>query len=371
MNTNAIYFPGLNGLRAIASIAVVISHITLDLKEFNLDPHIFGTFDDGKPQGLSLAGYGVSIFFVLSGFLITYLLQVEKGKQSIDIKKFYFRRILRIWPLYYLYLVISVVVIICFGLGLNVQSFFLYFFYAANVPFIIGTGLPFLSHYWSLGVEEQFYLFWPWVNKKLNSVMAFSILAVLILLGTKILLHLITPHSLMESIIHVTRFHCMLIGAIAALLYKNRNPMFLYLVDNKITQSIAWFLLFLVAINKFHVASFVDNEIISIVAVCLIIGQINVKNRIINLDVSIMDVLGRISYGIYVIHPLLIFFSEPILKNLTVSDPVKYLLTYSIILSATIFLAHLSYTYFESYFLKYKVKFEVVKSSATKQVVKS
>lgn len=62
MKDKPIYFPGLNGLRAIASIAVVISHITLGLKEFNLDPFIFGALQDGKPKGLFLAGYGVSIF---------------------------------------------------------------------------------------------------------------------------------------------------------------------------------------------------------------------------------------------------------------------------------------------------------------------
>lgn len=62
----AIYFPGLNGLRAIAAISVVISHITLSLKEFGLNPAIFGSFKDGKPIGLLLAGYGVTIFFVLA-----------------------------------------------------------------------------------------------------------------------------------------------------------------------------------------------------------------------------------------------------------------------------------------------------------------
>ncbi|HWY12027.1 MAG TPA: acyltransferase family protein, partial [Bacteroidia bacterium] len=75
MSSKTIYLPGLNGLRAIAAIAVVISHTTLSLNKFNLDPNIFGSLQNGEPQGLLLAGNGVSIFFVLSGFLITYLLQ--------------------------------------------------------------------------------------------------------------------------------------------------------------------------------------------------------------------------------------------------------------------------------------------------------
>ncbi|MBK8300789.1 MAG: acyltransferase [Chitinophagaceae bacterium] len=186
MKSKVIYFPGLNGLRAIAAIAVVISHITLGLEEFDLDPHIFGTFPDGQPMGLSLAGYGVTIFFVLSGFLITYLLQVEKESQAINIKKFYFRRILRIWPLYYLYFFLSVSVAIIYGLGISKTSVVLYTFYAANIPFILGTALPFLSHYWSLGVEEQFYLFWPWVLKKIKHLEIFIISLIIILVGTKL-----------------------------------------------------------------------------------------------------------------------------------------------------------------------------------------
>lgn len=186
MRSKTIYFPGLNGLRAIAAIAVVVHHTTLGLKEFNLDPYIFGSLQDGNPRGISLAGYGVSIFFVLSGFLITYLLQAEKDVRPIDVKKFYLRRILRIWPLYYLYLIISVITIIIFGLSLDIKPLLFYLFYAANIPFIIGTTLPFISHYWSLGVEEQFYLFWPWVNKKINHyIIPVIVLLIIILVATK------------------------------------------------------------------------------------------------------------------------------------------------------------------------------------------
>ncbi len=88
MSKKAIYFPGLNGLRAISAIAVFFSHITTDLKEFNLNPNLFGTLPDGSPKGYALANYGVTIFFVLSGFLITYLLQAEKEIQTLMSKSF-------------------------------------------------------------------------------------------------------------------------------------------------------------------------------------------------------------------------------------------------------------------------------------------
>ena len=85
MKNKTLFLPGLNGLRAIASLAVVFTHTTLGLNAFNLNSHILGTGRGGVPQGYRLAEYGVTIFFVLSGFLITYLLQIEKEKQEIDV----------------------------------------------------------------------------------------------------------------------------------------------------------------------------------------------------------------------------------------------------------------------------------------------
>src|SRR5829696_2370093 len=177
MSSRIVYLPGLNALRAIAALAVVITHITFELGTFNLDPSIFGTFKNGLPRGLDLAGFGVSIFFAISGFLITFLLQNEKEVQPINIKNFYLRRILRIWPLYYLYLVIAVLTITILGYDLEIRSLLLYVFFAANIPYILNIPLKFLSHYWSIGVEEQFYLFWPWVNKKINRIIPFIVSA--------------------------------------------------------------------------------------------------------------------------------------------------------------------------------------------------
>ncbi len=101
------------------------------------------------------------------------------------------------------------------------------------------------------------------------------------------------------------------------------------------------------AINKFHIASIIDNEIIAIVGLCLIIGQINVKNRIFNLDNKICKFLGKISYGIYVIHPLVIFYLSKIMKNLVLPYNIKYLLTYISIMIITIILSSISFEYFE------------------------
>lgn len=366
MNDKAIYFPGLNGLRAISAIAVIVSHITLNLGIFNLNPYIFGSYIDGNPRGTDLAGQGVSIFFVLSGFLITYLLQVEKEVHQINIRKFYLRRIFRIWPLYYLYLILVIITIIIFEFDLNFKILFLYIFYAANIPYIIEKTLPFLAHYWSLGVEEQFYLFWPWVNKKINVIVWPILILIFVLLGSKIILHLFFPNSLLESVIHISRFHCMLMGALGATLYKNQNKLLLQLADNKLTQLICWVIIFFVAINKFHLASFIDTEIVSFVALLLIIGQIRINNRIINLETPILDFLGKISYGIYVIHPLIIFFVSKIMNQFTMDNLIKYILVYLSVITLTIILSYLSFSFFETYFLNIKKRFTVINSTSTK-----
>jgi len=367
MEKKTIYLPGLNGIRAIAAIAVVISHITLSFRDFGLDPYIFGSYDDGSIRTLDLAGYGVSMFFALSGFLITYLLFKEKEINSINIKKFYVRRILRIWPLYYAYLFLCLAIHFIFNVDFSLKSSLYYLFYSANIPFVIGGTLPFLAHFWSLAVEEQFYMFWPWINKlRIKQITIFSILGVILLIGTKTYLHIFRPDTILEQFIHVTRFHCMMIGALGAVVFYNKSSFILKIATNKTIQFISWGIMFLVMINGYHIASFIDNEILTVITVVIILGQIT-KTSPLSLENNYFDFLGKISYGIYVIHPLLIFLYSKILHSITAFDTLNYLIVYSMILGTTILLSHLSYKYFESKFLKLKEKkFSVIRSSGTK-----
>src|SRR5436190_23097005 len=99
-----VYFKGLNGIRAIAVMIVIVFHIDQFIGLFGLKT--FGFYETG------MAAYGVNLFFVLSGFLITYLLLMEKSKfEKIDLRKFYLRRIFRIWPIYYLLIIVTVILI--------------------------------------------------------------------------------------------------------------------------------------------------------------------------------------------------------------------------------------------------------------------
>jgi peptidoglycan/LPS O-acetylase OafA/YrhL len=367
MTKKTIYLPGLNGIRAIAAIAVVVSHIILNLENFGLFAHFLGTQENGNPQTWNLAGYGVTMFFTLSGFLITFLLCKEKEIEQIDIKKFYARRILRIWPLYYAYFLICIITYLIFQIEYEKTSILYYFFYSANIPFVIGGTLPFLAHFWSLGVEEQFYMFWPWLNKlKINQVLKSSIILTVLLIGTKTYLHIFNPNTTLESFIHVTRFHCMMIGGIVAIVYYLEYKIIIKILTNKMVQLLCWFIFFLVAINRFHIASFLDTEFFAVVTSIIIVGQVTRKG-IISLENKYLDFLGKISYGIYVVHPLLIFLFSKILKDITSFDSLNYLIVFGSIIGSTIIISYLSYRYFESKFLIIKSKkYSVVKSSASK-----
>lgn len=369
--TKPIYFPGLNGLRALAALSVVVFHLTRDFENFNLSPYLFGTHADGTPRGFAMAGFGVTIFFSLSGFLITYLLLAEKKQQEISIPNFYVRRILRIWPLYYLYLIAAIIVIVYFGMRFSGGVLLCYIFFGANFPFILEniphvaeTTLPFLRHYWSLGVEEQYYLFWPWVVKKIKTRLdVFVIGFITVFIVLKCFFHFFFMHSIVAASFNVIRFDCMLIGSLGAIYYFNQQPLFMKFFTSKITQVGAWLIVVLLLLNVFHIASIIDHELVSVVTVMLVIGQITIKNRLVNLDLKICDFLGKISYGMYVIHPLIIFFSGKLFKPLQLPNVIKYIAVYSFVMGLTILLAWLSYEYFEKRFLKMKMKFTTVASS--------
>ena len=364
INAASIYFSGLNGLRTIAALAVVFSHITLQLGAFGLNANLFGTTADGKVKGYLLASYGVTIFFVLSGFLITYLLLVEKAKNPIDIKKFYYRRVLRIWPLYYFYFVLCLVTIAAFSFEADVKSIFLTVFMSANLAAIFNISLPFLSHYWSLAVEEQFYLFWPWLLKYVQKHLVAVLVSLIIIQNLlRIYLGYFYFGSIAFNFSMINRFDCMMIGGLGAYFYFKKWKSYLQIIDNKISQTIALVFIFLLLINKYHINAVVDNFVICIVSLTLIIGQINKTNRVLSLENPIFNFLGKISFGIYIYHPLIIFLFSKCIGALKLNDPIKYVFVYFSIFGITILWSYLSFTYFESYFIRLKHKFTVVASS--------
>ncbi len=350
-----VHLNGLNGIRAIAALAVVISHIRLQMDWFG---------------GVSLSTYllahhGVTMFFSLSGFLITYLLLLEKERGEINIKNFYVRRIFRIWPLYYLYLILAIVTVYLYLPEEFPGPIIFYILMGANLPYIMGNAIPLLIHYWSLGVEEQFYLFWPWLVKKSINIKKSLFIFLLIFIATKILVRLFLYDDApwVYKALHLTRFDCMAIGAFCAVLFYEKNKLFLKCSQHKLTQLFSWSVIGLIAVNFYSIPFFAHN-ITALVTGFIIISQITDKNKIVNLNQLWIDKLGKISYGIYIIHPLVIFYLAAIISQLELSDFLRQIIAFTSVIGTTIILSYLSYYYFETPFLRKKERFSVIKTKA-------
>ena len=359
MSNTSIHLLGLNGLRAIAALSVLWRHCMQST---------FGNW--GIPEyHFPFLSDGVTMFFVISGFLITYLL-LEEQKQvgRISIPKFYMRRILRIWPIYYGYLAIVIVTLALFGrLPEIINSTLLYYvFFAANIPFALHIGLWPIVHYWSIGVEEQFYLFWPWIVKFLGrNILKIALYVCVGWLSLKYVSLFLWGHeSFLYRFVSVTRFDCMMLGAMGAILYSNKNHFFLKWMTNKWIDLVAWLLLLLSGIYASIIPAPIRIQYIAVLSLIVIMSQVGTKKFIINLENRFFDFIGKISYGIYVIHPILIFvcsigYSK---LNINLSIPLQYLIIYLGMTLLTISLAYLSYTYFEKPFLKLKERFSIVHS---------
>ncbi len=307
------------------------------------------------------------MFFTLSGFLITFLMLKEKEKEKkLNVKNFYIRRILRIWPLYYLYIIISLATIYFYNIKIDNSSIYYYVFCAANIPYILDRSLPFLYHYWSLGVEEQFYLFFPIIarlaNKRLFKISIGIILVYYILKVVFWVLYHQYNIPIPYLTLEVTRFQSVLIGVVGAIFYFYKNSLFFSISTHKLTQAISWLIIFLLAVNQFHIASIIDGELVSVISIFLIMGQITKKNNLINLENSLCNFIGKISFGIYVIHSILIYYFSKFIPPLNPNKMINYFLVYAIITGSTIMLAYLSYEFFEKRFLKLKLKYSTIKS---------
>jgi peptidoglycan/LPS O-acetylase OafA/YrhL len=153
INDKTRNIPSLDGMRAISILLVIGAHSSQNLPRWIQVP---------LSSYVLIAHTGVSVFFVISGFLITSLLLKElHATGTINLKRFYMRRAFRIFPAFYLYLG-TIFVLALFGVfETPLRAFLFAAIYASNYYLGPGGGFPGLQHIWSLCVEEQFYLLWP------------------------------------------------------------------------------------------------------------------------------------------------------------------------------------------------------------------
>jgi peptidoglycan/LPS O-acetylase OafA/YrhL len=167
------YIPSLHGLRAISIILVILCHIYIKVFKNQIGYDSLHWLEEMGPLG-------VNIFFVISGFLITtLLLKEENNSGTIQLKQFYLRRTLRIFPAYYFMLLVYGVLCIFNYIAISNASWLTAITYTKYFNFHLDW---FTAHAWSLSVEEQFYLIWPLIFKYLpihrNKIIVFIILLV-------------------------------------------------------------------------------------------------------------------------------------------------------------------------------------------------
>jgi peptidoglycan/LPS O-acetylase OafA/YrhL len=344
--------PSLNGIRALAVILVLISH---------------AGFGDIVP-----GGFGVTVFFFLSGYLITTLLLKEfLNKNYLDIKSFYIRRFLRLTPPLLITLAVTYLAVFA-GIsdggatlnGLMSQIFYfanyyaIYFEQADNIP--AGTGVL-----WSLAVEEHFYFVYPLVlifllRLKNNSGIAFSLLLIcfLVLVWR---LNLVLDSDFFEERIYYatdTRIDSILFGCLLAVSF---NPVKFNGSNNELRLK-HWLVIILavaVLIFTFLYRDIIFRETMRYTLQGLALMPLfyfsisRYKHWVFSfLNTSVVQKIGIYSYSIYLIH---LFIIKLILKETDQEISSIYLLFSSSILS--ILYAFLVHKYIERYFYKIRKKF--------------
>ncbi|MDC3134246.1 acyltransferase, partial [Bacteroidota bacterium] len=314
-----VYFPGLNSLRFFSALTVIITHVELMKHKFG-----FANLWTNKLI-FHFGGIGVSFFFVLSGFLVTYLMLEEKRNFNFfSIKNFYLRRILRIWPLYFFILIFGFFILpkftyIPFFSEYFIDEFFFnlifYLLILPNIAFSIYHAVPLIGQSWSIGVEEQFYILWPILFnffKKFSLKVLTYFLIVWISIKSIFLIFSLYFNNEIVSIVKknlaMLKFENMIIGAIGALILFENKLNILKVIYSKTIFLIA---LFGIIISVYILPEFLFDGIHllhSIFFIVIILNVSNNPNTFLKLESSVLNFLGKISYGLYMYHLIVIYF---------------------------------------------------------------
>ena len=366
---NKVYFPSLNGLRFIAAFLVIIFHVEIFKSRMGLQNYSTVPFFN------IIGSLGVILFFVLSGFLITYLLLSEQNKtNTISIKNFYIRRILRIWPLYFFLTAIGFFLLPKFSfleLGASATDIYsnfgkkiaLFLVFFPNIAFAFFNETLYLTQLWSVGVEEQFYLTWPVLMKTIKSkeLLFYSIIGgylfIKVFAFKWIYYHLFWYLDIQRLwfLFSLTSIDCMAIGGLFALYLFRKDKKLSFLFSRPVQiVTLAVLLLFMgfgVEIPRVHF------EFYALFFGILILNLAGNPKAIISLENKVFNYLGKISYGLYMYQAIAIVVTLKVLSLLNISNPfIQHICSIMI----TVIIAGISYRFYESYFINKKIKFSKI-----------
>ena len=285
------------------------------------------------------------------------------------------RRILRIWPLYYLMVIVGFFLFPVFlkmylpTYPIKIDTNFSYYLtlYIILLP-NLDIGAPLIRHFWSIGAEEQFYLFWPILIKVFRNTYYICISIILIYYILLIVTYFKSEHAIAKSIfrlLYYSRFDGMAIGGMfgAALFYK--HTIFLNIATSKTTIKLS-ILIFIILYFIPFISSTFSYSIYAVLFAILIINVAVDPNILKSLKSNTANYLGRISYGLYIFHPLAIISVVILIKDFIPKEEGSYLffaITLACSGALTVVLASLSFYFFERYLLKLKPRFTVIPSN--------
>lgn len=347
---NKNYFKSLDGLRAIAVLIVLTAHA-------------------GSPYPRS-GGVGVDIFFVLSGFLITSILSSEAERFGcICLRNFYSRRFLRLLPCLLLTCFFVTIWTIATKKYIPVKEIVITLTYTANWAYaLFNVDLSLLAHCWSLAIEEQYYIIWPFVIVIMERVTKNTLLKAIILLSVALLIAMyrygvVGYYSAARIYFGLdTHMDGLVMGSSLCYFIKKNSS------DGGITKAKSWVLgyvlvptaiILIMVIMKIMtwtdpLMGKIGFWVVASATLVIIADLVAGTHSIIRKPLSLMPVvyIGRISYGIYLWHyPIFMIIKHNYPEiNFVYLMPIKF--------GVSIFVASLSYSLVEVPFLRLKKIFE-------------
>lgn len=359
-NPNKTHYPALDGLRGLAILLVVLYH------NYSFIPQ------------LNYGWLGVDLFFVLSGLLITDIL-LNTVDQKNYFKNFYARRVLRIFPLYYLSLLLFLIIVPMIPGSTLTQKYsssesVWFWFYLQNWMLIFNPNphSNMLGHFWSLAVEEQFYIIWPFLIlliKKLRLLLLLLLFLLLVMIAARTYIWIHHDHfTNYYSLFLFTRIDGLLLGSALAILQKINSTLlskktYLFVLILACLNFVFYFLNTNTAFS-FPYWSVVGYTTFAALFALVVYEGVKGENHFIRFIFTnkILRFLGKYSYGFYIFHwpiyLLTISFFTTLSKQLPIhNDLLQLILSSTLATASGLLISLISYHFFEKYFLNMKKRF--------------
>ena len=370
VSTTGVHVPALDGLRGLAIACVLCVHL------FIRNPRPEGSPAIRFMTGIMASGWiGVDLFFVLSGFLITGILYDTRAGPNF-FHNFYARRALRILPLYYAFILLVVAISLLQGYHWHAQGLLLYLTYVVNCWPAWYTTAPWvnINHFWSLCIEEQFYLLWPaavffLVRKRSIGIFALAGAAFSFLFRLWAQISgLVVTHPYIQYSFTPSRLDGLLLGAVLALGIRSRYRVAMLVWGPRGLSVLLvfwlgwiWLLGPLPATGNPFIST-AGVTLLAITGACLIAAVLRTGSPIARLfSARVLRLLGRYSYGLYIFHYTVRAALDDHVWGWTAahshSKVLPILASGVIVLTVTMALAMISFHCFELPLLRFKKRF--------------